>query len=233
MDMAFAQGRSGDEMIELVRQQWEKQEPLPAVSKWKALYTSAFAEKYSLPADNISENLPLGVDYMEMDVEYFNGNNKACMLNLLVKEPHDLAAYSNNNKTHAWAKSFNNSRQLTHFVTKKIPLKQIQTVDTASVDYDGKSRGFRATTTGFFGANYLPGYDYFSADMDCARQNSYLKENRYTIEDFAVRLAKASIWGKYEPKLSPGDPDYPNGEAFVKSYVSISNPKEIIRFIYE
>jgi hypothetical protein len=229
VEMAVAQARSTEEMIKLTKQWMEKEYPLPEVGKWKALYTPAFAEKYNLPSENISESLPQGIDYMEMDVQYFNGKNKACMVNLLAQHPNDFGAFNNGTDDFSWADEFNKSRKLTHFVTHKTKLKQIDSLEIGSTTFDNKSRGFRMSTSGFFAQNYLPGYDYFSLNSNCLRQAMDLKEGRLTENEFAILVSKASVWGKYQNSLNDHPPQ---GQDFLNAFYVVPIPGELVHYIH-
>ena len=79
--------------------------PNPPIGRWHAVYTAEFAKVHSLPPENISTDLSPGVDYMEMDVQPYGNGATACLVNILIKQPNDVAAY-NKTKTYSWRQNY-------------------------------------------------------------------------------------------------------------------------------
>jgi len=208
--------------------------PVPPKDRWYAVYTQGFANEHDLPLENISKNLPSGVDYMEMDVQpYKNWRGEeimACLVNMLVKKPHDIALYNLGDQPMV---NLSNDRRLSRLIDleeHRGDLKAITTFNIVSKDYYRK-KGFRSTTFAMVIEDALSGYDYISANAQC---RSISMKPKYFPDGYALWAAKASIWGKYQtPYTSADNPARPRGKNFYNSHIHIDIPSEIISNIFK
>jgi hypothetical protein len=141
--------------------------PYPPIGRWHAVYTKEFAEAQNLPPENISTDLSPGVDYMEMDVQLYGNGGTACLVNMLVKKPHDIALYNLGNRGLV---TLPEDRKLAHLIdlqSHKDKLKATTTFNMASRDYYLKKRGYRQTTFSMYVEDVLDGYDYILANAQC------------------------------------------------------------------
>lgn len=199
--------------------------PFPPTGRWKAVYTQEFAKKYALPPENISTDMSPGVDYMEMDVQQYTTNSsKACLVNMLVRKPHDIALYDSDSNP-----AYDKNRKLGHLLNLKIKhsdLRSIASFNSASRDYVTDRRGFRASTYASVAEDVLPGYDFFSANAYCRDVSLH---PQYYPDGYAFWINKASVWGKYTNLYSWADnPKRPKGMEFDRSHFFIDIPGELI-----
>lgn len=204
--------------------------PFPPTGRWKAVYTQEFAKKYALPSENISTDMSPGVDYMEMDVQQYTTNSsKACLVNMLVRKPHDIALYSFDRNP-----AYDKNRKLSHLLelnVKHADLKSIASFSSASRDYMTDKRGFRASTYASVAEDVLPGYDFFSANANCRDVSLH---PQYYPDGYAFWISKASVWGRYDMLHRNLDaPDTPKGMEFERSHFFINIPGELITVIFK
>lgn len=204
--------------------------PPPPVGRWHAVYTEEFAQEHNLPPENISTNLSSGVDYMEMDVQPYGKGGTACLVNMLVKKPHDIALYPAGTELAILPEK----RELTHFINInkfKETLKPTASFSAASRDYKHKKQGYRTSTFAMYAEDVLPDYDYLSADLRCRKMSLTPK---YFPDQYTFWINKASIWGRYENKYRRyEDPERPKGQDFYNSHFFINIPQELVLTIFE
>jgi hypothetical protein len=207
--------------------------PNPPIGRWKAVYSAEFAKEHNLPPENISSDLSPGVDYMEMDVQPYAENGVACLVNMLIKRPNDVALFNLNGDEYIWASNLNNSRQLLHFEkrnTKNTKLQKITSFSFASRNY-GQNKGFRRSTFAFYTEDASHGYDYVTANAHC---QEILKAQELFPDGFSFWVNKASVWGKHEtPFQSYNNPNTPKGEYFFQSHFHINIPGQLISIVFE
>lgn len=209
--------------------------PYPPIGRWHAVYSQAFAETYNLPAENISNDLSPGIDYMEMDVLPYNeGRGTACLVNMLVHKPHDIALYNLRDRRYVWMPEFNEKRKLAHFIDLDLSpnqLKEITTFNAVSRDYAFNKSGYRASTFAMYAENVLPGYDYISANALCREISSHAQ---YFPNGYALWFNQASVWGRYKtPYGNYDDPKTPKVKDFYNSHTFIKIPHELISEIFQ
>lgn len=188
------------------RVQWENPDeqfscvyPDPPIGRWKAVYTKEFAKAHNLPPENVSRDLSAGVDYMEMDVQPYGNGGVACLVNMLIKKPNDVAVFNLGNETYPWQAALHERRKLTHFIdldAHKNKLKRITTFGLAPrhMQFDPhKSYGI-GSTIAFHAEDILDGYDYITADAHC--YNILSDPSRFP-DNWALDVAKASVWGRH------------------------------------
>ncbi|MDD9899350.1 MAG: hypothetical protein OXT65_00025 [Alphaproteobacteria bacterium] len=206
--------------------------PPPPAGRWKAVYAKDFAEKHSLPLENISTDLSPGVDYMEMETMPFGKDwaSTACMVNMLVKKPHDVALYNTNYRVMPLPEK----RKLLHLLDlekHRNALKATIAIQAASRDYVSDKRGYRKSTFAMYAEDVLPGYDYISADMGCRHISLH---PQYFPGGFAFWMNKASVWGRYEMQhRNAFAPDTPKGKDFDRSHFFINVPHELISTVFD
>lgn len=224
--------------------QWAKPEdrlkcqfPAPPLGRWKAVYTRDFAQAYNLPPENISTDFSPGVDYMEMEVMPYGNGGTACLANMLVKKPHDIALYApyNNDGTiSSYIPPLPQDRKLTHFIDLqkyKSALKPLSSFMDGSRDYTKEKTGYRGSTISMYAEDVLPGYDYIAANANCTNISRHAL---YYPGGYAFWINKASVWGRYEMLHRNADaPDTPKGLDFDRSFFSINIPHELISTIFD
>ena len=204
--------------------------PKPPIGRWHAVYTEGFAKEHNLPPENISTDISDGVDYMEMDVQPYADGLTACLVNMLIKKPNDMAVYSGNLAKN-WEKKFHAQRKLAHLIDLeeyKDNLREIATFGLTSRGdtYDPKRSYTIGSSIAFYGGEVLGEYDYVSANADCYHLIS--KEKLFP-DGFAFTYAKASVWGREKYRFSSlDDPRRPRGKAYFDSRVYINIPQELV-----
>lgn len=199
--------------------------PFPPTGRWKAVYTREFAKENALPPENISTDMSPGVEYMEMDVQQYTTNSsKACLVNMLVRKPHDIALYASDSNP-----AYDKNRKLGHFLNLKIKhsdLRSVASFSSASRNYVTDRRGFRASTYASVAEDVLPGYDFFSANANCRDVSMH---PQYYPDGYAFWISKSSVWGRYNMLHRNLDaPDTPKGMEFDRSHFFINIPGELI-----
>lgn len=208
--------------------------PNPPIGSWKAVYSEEFAKEHNLPPENISTDLSPDVDYMEMDVQPYAENGVACLVNMLIKRPNDVAFFSLSSKDNPeWNASVNDNRKLLHFIDIEAfrpHLKYSTAFNATSRDYSHDS-GFRSTTFAFYAEDVLSGYDYVSTNFQCY---NVIKSRRFFPDNYAIWVAKASVWGKYKTAyISENTPGHPRGQAFFDSHFFIHVPQDLPKTIFK
>ncbi|NCC03401.1 MAG: hypothetical protein EOM37_05055 [Proteobacteria bacterium] len=210
--------------------------PFPPIGRWKAVYTESFAEKHNLPKENISTDLSSGVDYMEMDVQPYGVGGVACMVNMLVQKPNDIAVY-NLGEESQWLRDFNKQRKVLHLLDldeHKDNLSSISSLGNITprdVTYNPHQGSTIGTTLAYHAEGLLEGYDYISADAGC--RQIVMDKNQFP-DGWAIVAAKASIWGRYKGLyLSLDTPNRPKGKEFFDSRILINIPHELITHVFE
>lgn len=215
------------------KEQLECKFPPPPIGRWHAVYTEEFAKKYNLPLENISTDLSPGIDYMEMDVQPYADGLTACIVNMLIKKPNDVAFYSGA-LAQNWEKEFHARRKLLHLIDleeHKDNLREIGTFGFTTRDnpYDPKRSYTIGSSIAFYGGEILDGYDYISANASCYHMLAYPKAFP---DGWAFNYAKASIWGREKYRFSSlDDPRRPSGKEYYESRISINLPKELVSAI--
>jgi len=211
--------------------------PPPPIGRWKAVYTKEFANEHNLPKENISKDFSEGVDYMEMDVQpYSDRGGVACLVNMLVKNPNDIAFHKKLSKDrYSWAKELHERRKLTRFIDLedyKGKLKKITSFASSSRDYDYRlKKGFMSSTFAFYIEGILPNYDYITANYSCG---SVSTNPNYFPNGYAFWVSKASVWGKYDQLYGRlEDVNRPKGDELHNSHFFINIPKELIEAIFK
>lgn len=207
--------------------------PSPPIGRWHAVYTEEFAQKHDLPKENISTDLSPSVDYMEMDVQPYGSKPAiACMVNMLVKKPNDIALYNGTDKIYSWEESLNSKRKHIHHLnidTKNIIFQTITTFGIAS--RHKHNRGFRRYAVAFYSGEVIEGYDYVTAKAPCKK---FSLEKKHFPHNFAWSVSKASVWGKTELKYKRADhPNSPKGKDFYRSRILLNIPEEIIETVFK
>lgn len=206
--------------------------PHPPIDRWRAVYTKEFADAHNLPPENISTDLSPGVDYMEMDVQPFGvAGGIACMVNMLVKKPHDIALYGDGSHL----MPFPEKRKLTHLIDLdqyKSKLKPLISFNAASRDYKIETSGFRSSTFAMYAEDVLPGYDYIAANAKC---RNISMSPQYFPDGYAFWVSKASVWGKYKNLYQRlEDPGRPRSDKdFYNSHLFINIPHELVSTIFK
>jgi len=209
--------------------------PNPPIGRWKAVYSEEFAKEYNLPPENISSDLSPGVDYMEMDVQPYAENGVACLVNMLIKKPNDVAVY-NSGSEFTWSTDLNANRTLLRWIdldSNKDRLKLISTFGLSSRNdtYDPKRSYSIGSTFAFYVSNVLNGYDYISANANCYH---LISKDKLFPDGFAFNYAKGSIWGYDKPQYkSLNNPNRPTGESFFNSRIYINIPSELLLTVFE
>ncbi len=209
--------------------------PSPPIGRWAAVYTKEFAEAYDLPQDNISTDLSPGVDYMEMDVQPFNEKGVACLVNMLIKKPNDVAVYKGG-VAKVWGEDFHKQRKLLQLIDvneHKVSLREIATFGLTTRDnpYNPKRSYTIGSSFAFYAPDVLDGYDYVSANAGCYH---IIKNKKIFPDGWAFNYAKASVWGRDQYRFSGlDDPRRPKGKAYYDSRVRINVPKEIISEVFK
>lgn len=204
--------------------------PNPPIGRWHAVYTEEFAKEYNLPKKNISNDFSEGVDYMEMEVLPYGNGGIACMANMLVKKPHDIALYDSNMIRTPMLSSDRKLLRVINIDNEKNNLKPFITLDSASRDYS-ENTGFSDSTFSMFIENVISGYDYISADMDCRNMSMHLE---HYPDQYAFWVNKASIWGKFVNKYQSSKvAGRPKEEDFFNSHFFINVPKELPQEIFK
>jgi hypothetical protein len=211
--------------------------PYPPIGRWKAVYTADFAKTHNLPPENISTDLSPGVDYMEMDVQPYNkGLGTACLVNMLIKRPNDVAYYNSSGDEFVWGKSLNANRKLAHLLNIDAHNKKLVEISTfgLSARQEPYSRAISYSIGGafaFYAENVVNGHDFVTANVEC--RSILIQKNAFP-NHWAFTYAKASIWGKYQSKyLSMADEKFPKDDDFYNSRSYINIPEEIILSIFE
>ena len=190
--------------------------PSPPIGRWKAVYTEEFAKAHDLPPENISTDLSPGVDYMEMDVQPYAEGLTACLVNMLIKKPNDVAVYPGS-LARNWEEALHARRKLLHFIdldARKDKLREIASFGLTSRNdtYDPKRSYTTGSSFAFYGEQILEGYDYITANADCYHLIS--KEKLFP-GGFAFTYAKASVWGRDEMRYTRlENPQRPKGKDF-------------------
>lgn len=205
--------------------------PLPPIGRWHAVYTEAFAKEHNLPLKNVSEDLSPSIDYIEMDVQPYGKGGTACLVNMLVKKPHDIALYNLGDRRLEKLPMDRQLLQLIDIQKFKNELKATTTIHTASRDYTPRKSGYEATTFSMKAEDVLPNYDYISANAQC---RIITRHPDYFPDQYALRALKASVWGKYRANFWNADnPARPKGTDYQKSLLFINIPQEIITNIFK
>ncbi|HPD82231.1 MAG: hypothetical protein R3D88_08350 [Alphaproteobacteria bacterium] len=203
--------------------------PPPPIGRWHTVYTKEFAKAHDLPPENISTDLSPGVDYMEMDVQPYGNGGVACLVNMLVKKPHDIAFYPRH------IPPLPEDRKLMHLIDLdhlKEKIKGTGAFSSASRDYKIEKSGYERSTIAMYVEDALPGYDYISANQYCRDVSMH---PQYFPDGYAFWINRASIWGKYEQRFKHME-DYgrpKSDEDFQKSHFFISIPRELISTIFK
>lgn len=205
--------------------------PHPPIGRSHAVYTNEFAKKYNLSRENISYDLSPGIDYMEMDVQNYGTGTVACLVNILVKKPHDISFV---NLGEAKVIEFPQNRKVANFIDLNeldASLKATTVFHSASRDYQLEKRGFRASTFAMYSENVLSGYDYITANQQCRLVSLHPE---YFPNGYALWVGKASVWGRYEtPYGSDSSSQKPRGDDFYNSHFFINIPHELISKIFQ
>lgn len=205
--------------------------PAPPIGRWHAVYTEKFAKKHNLPLENVSTDLSPSVDYMEMDVQPYGNGGTACLVNMLIKKPNDVALYYAGDAYIPWLPD---DRTLLHLIDinkSKDQQRGMSTFNTVSRNLSQITKGYRVTVFSLVIENALPGYDYITANAGCRNISMY---PQFFPDKHAFWVNKASIWGKYEtPYRSSKNPRRPKGQDFYNSHFFINIPKELIFNIFE
>jgi hypothetical protein len=195
------------------------------------VYSEAFAHEHNLPLENVSTDLSSGVDYMEMDVQPYGNGGIACLVNMLVKKPHDIALYSDDKKL----EKLPNDRRLLHLIDVdkyRDQQKPLRSFWSASRNYRTEKSGYSGTTFGSYIEDVLPSYDYMSAKKHC--RDVSMHPTSYFPGNYAFWVGKASVWGRYERNFKHmDDPDRPKGQDFYNSHFFINIPHELISKIFK
>lgn len=205
--------------------------PKPPIGRWHAVYSAEFAKSHNLPPENISNDLSPGVDYMEMDVQPYADGLTACIVNMLIKKPNDVAVYGGKSFAKNWEKEFHRRRQLSHLLDldqHKDNLQEIATFGFTTRDNSfDESRSYSiGSSIAFYGGEALVGNDYISANASCYHMIAYPKAFP---DGWAFNYAKASIWGRNEYRFKTGfDARRPEGKAFYDSRITINIPQELV-----
>ena len=204
--------------------------PPPPIGRWKAVYTKDFAIAHNLPLENVSNDLSSGVDYMEMDVMPYGSGGTACLVNMLVKKPHDIGIFGKDGHQVNLPKD----RKLVHLIDLEMyknKLRPIASFESGSRDYTKETRGYKITTFALYAENVLSGYDYVSANANCTNIS---RHSQYFPDGYAFWIMKASVWGVHERKYrNLDDPGRPRGRDFDRSFFSINVPHELISAIFD
>jgi hypothetical protein len=196
------------------------------------VYTKDFAEAHNLPPENISTDLSPGVDYMEMEVMP-SGKDfawTACMANMLIKKPHDVAMYGDYERDgtpSTFIHPLPKDRKLAHF----IDLDRFKGSLKPTVSfYPGGRSGFRISSYAMYVEDVLPGYDYFSANNHCRGVSMHPQSFPH---GYGFWIGKASVWGRYEMVYRQSGTPIPQGEDFDKSFFFVNIPHELISTIFD
>lgn len=202
--------------------------PPPPIGRWHAVYTKEFAKVHNLLPENISKDLSPGVDYMEMDVQPYGDGGTACLVNMLVKKPHDIALYPRGIPT------LPDDRKLIHLIDidhLKAKIKGTASFSSASRNYKIEKRGYEGSTIAMYIEDALPGYDYLSANKYCRHISMNPK---YFPDGYAFWVNKASVWGLYHYIYYNMDMHgRPKGQDFYNSHFFINIPHELISNIFQ
>jgi len=205
------------------------QYPNPPIGRWHAVYSNEFARKHDLPLENVSTDLSPGVDYMEMDVQPHGNGGTACLVNMLVKKPHDIALYPSDHLP-----GLPKDRKLIHLLDLghfKNKVKPIASFSAATRNYKIEKSGYETTTFAIYVEDVLPGYDYFGANANCKMMSMHPS---VFPDQFAFWINKASVWGKYKMLHRRYEaPTTPKGEDFFNSHFFINIPSELITNIFK
>ncbi len=213
--------------------------PDPPAGRWKAVYTADFAKAYDLPPENISTDLSPGVDYMEMDVvpKPYKPDDMFCLVNMLIQRPNDVAMHNGTiGKEPSWSAELHESRKLARFIdleAHKAKLKNVATFGLSERNpvYRSNRSYSNGSAMAFVAENIIDGYDYATIEASCY----YLLSRKSMFPDkWALSSAKASVWGRYEPKYRYIlHPDRPKDKAYFDSRTIINIPHELIETVFE
>lgn len=209
--------------------------PDPPIGRWKAVYSKAFAEVHKLPKENISTDLSPGVDYMEMDVQPYGDGGTACLVNMLIKKPNDMALYRLSNPW-GWGPDLHARRKLAHLIDLDSHKDKLETIGSIGVGVreikrDRKRGYYRSSSWSFYIGNILSGYNYISADAGCHR---ILADDKLFPDGWALIVNKASVWGRHEVRFkNMDDPGWPRGKAYHDSMYPINIPHELITYVFK
>lgn len=209
--------------------------PPPPIGRWHAVYSEEFAKEHNLPPENISDDLSDGVDYMEMDVQPYGNGGTACLVNMLIKKPNDVAVYNVGDK-YQWGRELHAHRKLAHMLgldKHKNKLKGITTFGLAprNMQYDPKKTYGIGSSFAFHAEDILEGYDYVTANAGCYY---ILSDTSRFPNKWAFDVARASVRGRYESRFNaPNAPERPKGEDFFDSIFLINIPKEILTNVFK
>lgn len=210
--------------------------PEPAMGLTAAAYTAGFAEAHHLPPENISSDFNAGVAYMDMQViPIYEGSGPLCVVNMLVKKPHDIAYFPRWEIT-PWAKAFNAHRKLTLYLTQPAPpeVRELSSFEMATRDATELRKGYRQSTMAYYIPNYIEGYDYFSAILGCGFASLRLLRDGYNVDAFSFVVQRASVWGgdtqKYKYVGLLGNPP---AKEYPRLFFHINIPKELIAHIFK
>lgn len=214
--------------------------PPPPLGRWKAVYTRDFAQAYNLPPENISTDLSPGVDYMEMETMHYGAGegDTACLVNMLIKKPHDASLHAKHNSDgtkSSYITPFPQDRKLAHLINLdkfKERLQPIVSFYPGSRDYMTNKRGYRASTVAMYAEDVLPSYDYVAANAYCRSMSMH---SQYYPNGYAFWVMKASVWGRYENQYRNLDaPGRPKGDqAFDDSFFVLNIPHELVSTIFD
>lgn len=209
--------------------------PPPPIGRWKAVYTEAFANTHDLPPENISTDLSPGVDYMEMDVQPYGNGGTACLVNMLIKKPNDVAVYNIGDK-YQWGPDLHANRKLAHMIDLDAYKNKLQGITTfglapRNMQYDPKKTYGIGSSFAFYAEDILAGYDFITADAGCY----YILSDPSRFPDkWAFNYAKASVWGRYKPyAMTVKNWKMPKDKEFFDSRLSINIPRELISNVFK
>jgi len=209
--------------------------PDPPIGRWKAVYTEAFAKNHDLPLENISTDLSSGVDYMEMDVQPYGNGGTACLVNMLIKRPNDVAVFNGFGKEWDWSSELHDRRRLSHFIDLDKHKGKIQRITTfglspRNMKYDPKKSYGMGSAFAYYAEDILAGYDYITANAGCYH---LLSDTTRFPGGWAFDIAKASVWGRYKSNYGHVDSPYiPKKERFFNSLFQINIPHELISTVF-
>tara|TARA_B100001750_G_C15512730_1_gene604793 strand:+ start:2017 stop:2859 length:843 start_codon:yes stop_codon:yes gene_type:complete len=204
----------------------------PPAGLWHAVYTKDFAEEYNLPPENITDNLSDGVAYMEMETLKRTNDTIACVTNMLVERPNDIAKWG---REHDRIKLLPEDRKLLHLVDIKKHQTELKPIGSfssiANLDYDSSTDGFLGSPNGGYAESVLIDYDYFTVSDSC---DAARRLPNYYPDDYALYVSKASIWGLYDKKYKTlADTESPEVQKLIQnSYLTFTIPLELITKIY-
>jgi len=206
--------------------------PKPPIGRWHAVYTEEFAKEHSLPLENVSKDLSPGVDYMEMDVQPYADGLTACLVNMLIKKPNDVAVFNSYGEDFSWSSKLHERRKLIHSLDLNIDkstLRRITTFGLAprNMQYDPKKTYGIGSSFAFYSRDLVGSYDYFLANADCYHIIS--TKERFPA-GWAFNIAKASVWGREKPRYLEGWKT-PKDKDFFNSLFLINIPHELVSAI--